>query len=306
MQGIIKSICILISAMRTVVKLLVLFVVAQILGLIVAYAFIAGGAASQISVGQFSLEDMFFMVIGFAFAVLLLLALIKFYRGDLLYKLMEFIVIAAATFIVFSGIGYYVGYGIEVAAVLAIALSSLKFIYPKMKNVTATASSAGVAVMFSLFLSFWEAVLFLVVMSAYDYIAVFITKHMVTLASEFGKREMSFSITSQEKVKEKVLVKTARGKTQEKIEERTERLELGTGDIALPLAFSLVVFRQVAATSLGAAISTFIIMGVFSALALGIVLAYVKKKKLFLPALPPILLGTLLGYMLAYVSGMIV
>lgn len=297
---------ILIMQMKTVVKLLALFIAAQLIGLIVANAFVAGGAAAQLSVGQLSLEELFFMVIGFAFAVLLLLVLIRLYKGDFLYRVMEFVVVTAATFVVFYGIGWYAGYGSEVALLLAVALSAVKFAMPAAKNATATISSAGVAVMFALFLSFWEAVIFLVIMSAYDYVAVFVTRHMVTLASEFGKRDLSFSITSREKIREKVLVRTAEGKAVEKIEERTERLELGTGDIALPLAFNLVVFKEAVLVSPGAAVAAFIVIGVFSALALGIVLAYVRKRGMFLPALPPILLGALLGYMVAHVSGMIV
>ncbi|MEM3364676.1 MAG: presenilin family intramembrane aspartyl protease [Candidatus Micrarchaeia archaeon] len=292
--------------MRTVLKLLLLFILAQVLGLIVMNAFVAGGLARQISVGEFSLEDIFFLIIGLAFTVLLVLALLKFYTGNLLYQIMEFVVVAAASFVVFYGIGYYVGFGEIEAVLLALALSALKQLVPHMKNTAAVVSSAGVAAMFAMFLSFWEAVVFLVVMSAYDYVAVFITRHMITLASEFGRREMSFSITSQDKIKERVLVQKKGGGVQEKTVERVEHLELGTGDIALPLAFNLVVFRGVALVNTGAAISTFIIIGVFSALALGLVLAYVKKRRLFLPALPPILLGTLIGYMLAYISGIIV
>ncbi|MCX8200159.1 MAG: presenilin family intramembrane aspartyl protease [Candidatus Micrarchaeota archaeon] len=289
--------------MKSVLKLLLLFVVAQLLGLIVMNAFVAGGVARQASVWQFSLEDIFFLVIGMAFTVLLLLTLIKLYTGNLLYKAMEFVVVAAASFVVFYGVGYYAGLGEAEALILAVSLSALKQLFPPSKNAAAVISSAGVATMFAMFLSFWEAVVFLIVMSAYDYVAVFITRHMITLASEFGKRDMSFSITSQETVREKVLVRKRGVVVEEKPVERVERLELGTGDIALPLAFNLVVFKGIAQTNAGAAVSSFIIIGVFSALALGLVLAYVKKRKLFLPALPPILLGTLVGYMLAYVSG---
>ena len=290
--------------MRAVLELLALFIAAQVIGLVVANAFIVGGVSEQVSLGRFSLEDLFFMIIGFAFTVLLVLALVRFYKGDFLYRIMEFIIITAATFVVFYGVGWYFGFE-DNALVLAVALSALKLVVPAVKNVAATLSSVGVAVMFAMLLSFWEAVFFLVLMSVYDYVAVFITRHMITLASEFGRRNMSFSISSQEKVKMPVIVRE-HGERVVKTEEREERLELGTGDIALPLMFNIIVFREVAQVSAGAAISAFIVIGVFSAMALGVVLAYVKKRKLFLPALPPLLLGTLLGYMLAYVSGIIV
>ncbi len=82
------------------------------------------------------------------------------------------------------------------------------------------------------------------------------------------------------------------------VEEEVEQLELGTGDISLPLAFSLVVFKTFYST-LNEAIVIFIMMGLFSTLALGYTLYFVKKHKLFLPALPPIIAGTFLGLLIA-------
>ena len=291
--------------MKTVVRLLALFIVAQAIGIVVASGLLAGGAVS-IAGGTYTLEDAFFMVVGFAFAVLLLLAIMRLYKGELLYKIMEFVILSSAGFVVFYGIGVYVGYGTYESVALALALALAKFIEPRVRNITAVISSAGIAVMFAMFLSLTEAVIFVIIMSVYDYVAVFITRHMVTMATEFGKRQLSFSISSQEKVMRKVKVADAKGVKRTVIEEKIERLELGTGDIALPLAFALVVFKTAVPHGFGPAVASFIIISVFSAMALAIVLFYVRKRRLFLPALPPIMLGTVVGCMIAYVSGILI
>jgi presenilin-like A22 family membrane protease len=57
---------------------------------------------------------------------------------------------------------------------------------------------------------------------------------------------------------------------------------------------------------LGPAISSFIILATFSTMSIALVLSYVQKRKLFLPALPPIILGTTIGYLIGYVCGIII
>ncbi len=290
--------------MNNVAKLLAMFAIAQILGLVVMSAFVQHDASDVFKYEQYSIDDLFFMLLGFAFTVIFLVILVTKYKGVLLYKIMEFIIVASATFVIFYGVGLHVGYDIGTAVALAVMLSTIKFFNPRIKNLTATVSSAGVAVMFATFFSFIDMIIFVIIMSVYDYVAVFVTKHMVLLASEFGARDISFSISAKEKVRKRVKAKY-KGKVREFIQERTERLELGTGDIALPLAFNLVVFKFMAVQNIGAAISAFIVISTFSIISLAITLAFVKKRKLFLPALPPIMLGTVLGYILAYISGMV-
>ncbi|MEM0438063.1 MAG: presenilin family intramembrane aspartyl protease [Candidatus Micrarchaeia archaeon] len=289
--------------MKTVLRLLALFAIAQLIGAVAALPYFEAG--SPFNYMGYGIDDLFFIVVGAAFAVLFMLAIIKLYRGDLLFRAMEVVVVTSATFVVFYGLGTYLGLGEVVAAGLALAVALAKLAWPNARNITATLSSAGVAIMFAMFLSFFEAILFLIIMSIYDYVAVFVTRHMVTLANEFGRRNMSFSVAAQEKHARISSVTDARGRVRQVLQEKTERLELGTGDIALPLAFNLIVLKGMLVYGTGPAIAAFILVGVFSAIALALVLAYVRINRVFLPALPPILLGTITGYMLGYVSGII-
>jgi len=161
------------------------------------------------------------------------------------------------------------------------------------------------AVMFALFLSYFEAILFILFMCFYDFFAVFISKHMIFMAREFGKRNLSFSLATEEKVQITKIItsytieKGIKKEVKEKIvEEQVEHLELGTGDISLPLAFALVIFKTFYA-NLNNGILVFFMMVIFSTISLGYTLYFVKKYKLFLPALPPIILGSFIGLIIS-------
>ncbi len=127
-------------------------------------------------------------------------------------------------------------------------------------------------------LSFIPALILLIGLAVYDLIAVFGTKHMVTLAEGAkGKIPLMFAIPVGDRV-----------------------LGLGTGDLAIPLVFSVSVLRdysmtQAITTSLG---------GLLGLMALFFYI--LNKKDIVLPALPPITVGLILGYavgvVLKYVS----
>lgn len=287
--------------MKNILRLLFLFVFAHVIGLIVVNAFLFGYSDITFSGTSYSIQDIFFIIVGMAFFLIFMLVILKIYKGDLLFKLLESVVIFTTSFIVFLGILWYFNGSIISAFILALIFTILKFYLPKMRNITGVISSIGMAVMFSLFLSLFEAILFVLFMCLYDFFAVFISKHMIFMAKEFSKRNLSFSLASKEKVQVTKIKTTyvmemgVKKEIKEKyIEEELEHLELGTGDISLPLAFGLVVFKTFYA-NLGAAIISFIMVSIFSTIALSYTLYFVKKHKLFLPALPPIIFGSLVG-----------
>jgi presenilin-like A22 family membrane protease len=127
-------------------------------------------------------------------------------------------------------------------------------------------------------LAFIPALILLIGLAVYDLIAVFGTKHMVTLAEGAkGKIPLMFAIPVGDRV-----------------------LGLGTGDLVIPLVFSVSVLRdysmtQAIAASLG---------GLLGLMALFFYI--LSKKDIVLPALPPITVGLILGYgfglLLKYVS----
>jgi len=287
--------------MKNILRLLFLFILAHIIGLIVANAFFYEYSGQTISGTNFTIEEIFFIIMGMVFFLIFVLIILKIYKGDLLFKLLESVIVFTTSFIMFLGFLWYFNGSIISALVLALIFTILKFNLTKMRNITAIVSSIGMAVMFALFLSLLEAILFVLFMCLYDIFAVFISKHMIFMAKEFSKRNLSFSLASKEKVQVTKIKTTyslqngVKKETKEKyVEEQMEHLELGTGDISLPLAFSLVVFKTFY-FNFGLAVISFIIVSLFSIFGLGYTLYFVKRNKLFLPALPPIIFGSLVG-----------
>lgn len=291
--------------MKNVVRILFLFILAHIIGLVVGNAFISGYSSVTYGSTELTIQDMFFIVVGMSFFLILILVFLKMYKGNFLFKLLESIVVFTTSFIVFLGLLWYFNGSIEIAFILALFFTILKFYISNLRNITGIISGVGMAVMFSLFLSLFEAVLFIIFMCFYDIFAVFISKHMIFMAKEFSKRDLSFSLASKEKIKvtkiktSYVIEKGIEVEVKEKyIEEEVEHLELGTGDISLPLAFALVVFKT-AYLDFNNAIAAFMFISLFSVISLGYTLYFVKKYKLFLPALPPIVLGSFIGLIIS-------
>lgn len=291
--------------MKNIVRLLLLFILAHLIGLIVGNAFIFGYSGETYGPSELTIQDMFFIVLGMSFFLFFILIILKLYKGDFIFKLLESIVVFTTSFIVFLGILWYFNGLIETALIFALCFTFLKFHITKLRNITGIVSGVGMAVMFSLFLSFFEALLFIIFMCFYDFFAVFISKHMIFMAKEFSKRDLSFSLASKDKVKvtkiktSYIIEKGVKKEVKEKfVDEEIEHLELGTGDIALPLAFALVVFKTFYFNFYNA-VATFVIISLFSSLALGYTLYFVKKYRLFLPALPPIIVGSFIGLLIA-------
>jgi presenilin-like A22 family membrane protease len=117
-------------------------------------------------------------------------------------------------------------------------------------------------------LAFFPSLILLIGLACYDLIAVFGTKHMVTLAEGAkGRLPLMFGIPVGNRV-----------------------LGLGTGDLAIPLVFTVSVLRDydlthAVVTSLGGLVG---MMALF--------LYILNKKDIVLPALPPITIGLLLGF----------
>ncbi len=120
-------------------------------------------------------------------------------------------------------------------------------------------------------LSVIPALIFIIVLSVYDIIAVFGTKHMVKLANLANESEsnipLMFAIPSEDRY-----------------------LALGTGDMALPVVFTVALLRNYPmeyslVTAAGGLIGL-----------VAIVVYILNRKGLALPALPPITVGLLSGF----------
>ena len=119
---------------------------------------------------------------------------------------------------------------------------------------------------------------------------------MVEMARELSTRQLSFAVTAKEvparKQDEKIEVYV------ERANKEGDRLDLGTGDLSVPAMLS------VSAYTLGpnGLIYSFAV-AIGSTLALYALLKFVSKERVFLPALPPICLGGMLGLLVVKLAG---
>jgi len=139
----------------------------------------------------------------------------------------------------------------------------------------------GLAAIFVPVLNMFSVVILLLLISVYDMVAVWKTKHMVSLAMFQSESKVfpGLSIPYKQEPIKKVV------KTRKK--ESSEIAILGGGDIAFPLLFSGVVLKTFGFVSAG-------IVSLFAAVALLLLLLLARKQK-FYPAMPFITAGCLLG-----------
>lgn len=297
------------ARLREVLFILLLFVLAQAIGIFVGTTVIDGArvhpelqelnvAPSGSGSAESSLAFMLYVVGG---AVLLLLIL-KFYKGELLFKLLEFAIIFSASNIVFYVVLLALGLPAagEISLLFSLGLAIAKFKWRKAKNAAAVVASAGVGAIFGFSLDPLPALAFMAGLSLYDLLAVFWTKHMVTMAKELGKRDLAFSVSAEGMEKVKVDKATAARAMKQgavvttdaggkKFVDRKTSLDLGTGDMAIPLMLAVSSYKS-------GTIFAPILIALACSAALYVVLWYVMEKRTFLPALPPLCAAGALAY----------
>lgn len=208
-----------------------------------------------------------------AVVMILLIRYLKIY--DLIFKIIEFTLISSASSIVvysFSRLFLDYSSSMILGVIVGLMLATIKLKFAQVKNLSAILASAGVGAVFGVTLGPLSAVLFLILLSIYDYISVFKTKHMVEMADFVIEKDLAFTVTAQEEHK---------------------RLDLGTGDLIAPIMLA------VSALKISISLTYFVLAG--SILSLAIFIWLVWKNKTTLPALPPIAFGALLSLLVGFV-----
>jgi presenilin-like A22 family membrane protease len=224
---------------------------------------------------------LFFMIYIIVGAAIMIFLIRKFGLHLIIFRAMEFVLLSTASSIVFySFLRIFFGFDTSTMGgiILGLSLASIKVLKPSFKNVAAVLATAGVGVIFGISLTPLPVILFLLLLSAYDYVSVFKTKHMVEMADFIVKKELAFTVTSKEII---------RGKER--------RIDLGTGDLIAPVIF------EVSTLSYSPAATVLVFLGAL--LSLAAFLLIVWKKRIVLPALPPIVFGMLLFFLLGMILG---
>jgi presenilin-like A22 family membrane protease len=191
-------------------------------------------------------------------------------KFELLMKLWFFFAFVAGISVALSAFGVEPMFAIVAAAVITL----LKFKETDIvtHNLGEILLYGGIVALFVPMLNLFAVTLLLIIMSVYDFIAVFITKHMVSLA----KMQESLGIFSG------IIVVN-----------KDEVAILGGGDIAFTMLFASVVLRDFGSMPA--------LLAVYGA-ALGILaLIIIGEKKKFYPAMPFVTIGCLLGYGLSMI-----
>ncbi|MFA5106301.1 MAG: presenilin family intramembrane aspartyl protease [Candidatus Micrarchaeia archaeon] len=290
-------------------KVFIMFVLTQLLGIYIGTTLIENAKIvpefNELSVSPVKDSGSMLNALFFVAYVLLgagfMLLLIKYYRGVMIFKIIEFMIIFSASNVVFfvlsfSALGMDPTMGLLASLVVSFAFALAKFAFKQVKNIAAVISSAGVGAIFGFSVSFIPTLAIVLAVSLYDFWAVFKTRHMVTLARELDRRDLSFAVTASEKVRVKTSEKVGGKTVSRMVEQEGGRLDLGTGDLAVPtmLSVSAYPFGGMAA-SLGAMAG--------ASIALYLMLRVVNERRLILPALPPICLGAVVGILAAKLMG---
>ncbi len=204
-----------------------------------------------------------------------------------------------------------------VAGVLAVLLYISKRKFPRIRNFTTIVSSLGIGLIVGLYISFGLALLFMAILAVYDYIAVFITKHMVAMGQAAVQMNLALMVVTTEG--EAVPARTA---SKEQLamyskqkgqlfknyrntmgELRSRKLVpllvprgLGNGDIAVPLMVAVSAYAQF----LNFTVSLVVTIGATFGLILTLVL--LKQYRRSLPAIPPLFFGIVAALLVYFIA----
>lgn len=251
-------------------KLALIFVIVQVLGIAVGTTLIgdiASGEMEQPTVVTENPDDpinAIALIAGILFFTGCFLVFMKFFKGAGLFRVLEIFVLFTASLLVF---GSFVP---QIAFLFAIELVALRLLFSGsvfIRNISAVISVAGVGALVGVTLGVIPVLVFLILLSVYDFIAVFKTKHMVALAKGISGRNLAFTVA---------------------IPTEKHQFELGTGDLVMPLVFAVSAMK--ASQPLGFpqyAVPAILIL-IASLAGLLLTIAYVEKHiGKALPALPP-------------------
>ncbi|MDD5133740.1 MAG: presenilin family intramembrane aspartyl protease [Candidatus Nanoarchaeia archaeon] len=256
--------------------MILLFIVTQLIGLyvvnyyVVPHAGVVQDLPYNIEKPQFEEQTSFIpLTIAILIASALALLLIKF-RANNLWKTWFFIGISFSLLITFSVFINKLNLPSYIALIFAVVLAGLKVFKPNvyLHNLGEIFMYGGLASIFVPVLNLFSISVLLIIISIYDMIAVWKTKHMVKLAKYQSKIQIFAGL----------LIPTGKGKS----------AILGGGDIGFTLLFAGTILKI--STYLNALITV-----LFISIALGILLLFAEKKK-FYPAMPFLSAGCFIGY----------
>ena len=263
---------------------LILFAATQLLGVFVA---LKGGRLVQEQSASLDLtinEIIFFLVFSTAFIYFLN----KFsHKSGGFFRLILGLAIFAGSQTIFSIIFNEVIFSTLAAIVLVIVVFRKKIVF--IHNIGIILAMAGIGGVLGLSLTPISVVVLLLILSFYDIIAVYKTKHMVKIAEEMIKSRAISGI---------VLPQNIKGWTENlaRVQPGGEFMILGSGDLIMPLILITSVIGIHGLAS-GLIVLLFSLLG----LSLTYYLFVTQRKRKPMAALPPIAVMSIIGYLVSIV-----
>ncbi|MDD3083999.1 MAG: presenilin family intramembrane aspartyl protease [Candidatus ainarchaeum sp.] len=264
---------------KVFLMLTILFIISQTLGLIVARNLINLGIKSSPITGDINnpLEAIYLISIILIMTTIIII-LIKYKKQRKLLWLFEGLAIFATTTIVFSSF-----FPTDDLVVLIIALIIIVYRYTHkesvlFRNFVSIIAIAGAGALIGISLGVIVVLIFISLLSIYDLIAVFKTKHMVELGKNVTKQNLAFTVSMPTK---------------------QHSFELGNGDLIIPLILAASIIANGFFNN-NFLVSIFCLIG--SLIGLIISIYIVSVKKIPLPALPP---QTIIMIIIIFISALI-
>ncbi|MEK6936653.1 MAG: presenilin family intramembrane aspartyl protease [Nanoarchaeota archaeon] len=256
---------------KIIFVLTLLFLLAQYIGLFISYNYFDNPLPYNIQKPEFEEETSFVGIFTSILIVTFLAIMLVKIKAEKLWRIWFFLSVWFALLISFS-----VFIKQEIAIILALVITYFKVLKPNViiHNAAELFIYGGLAAIFSSSLSIFSVSILLILISIYDMIAVWKTKHMIKLAKFQTKLKLFAGLLVPYKHKKEI--KTA---------------ILGGGDIGFPLLFSSAVLKDPAfgLEALVIPITTSILL---------VSLFMLGKKNHFYPAMPFLSIGCFLGYLI--------
>lgn len=235
-------------------------------------------------VANVDIQPVYFLL---AFSLLTagLLILIKKFPRPWVFQALFFL----AVFEGLSNVGR--GFGLQpylFALVLIVAYLAVYKLY--LHNLILALAIAGLSVLVATSTSVMSAIIILIFLAIYDYVAVNKTKHMVTMFKGMAEKQVFFAVIIPYKI-------SSYKHSLNLVKMGQDYLFLGTGDLAVPLIFLITVYLN------QPALAGWVLLGSFA----GLIFLYCqylnRHERKALPGLPALVGGALLGYFLGYFLG---
>lgn len=247
-----------------------------------------------ITIGQF--------IISFLLATLFFIVLLKTKYGAVLFRFIFILALFAGAQIIFR-----VWLNQELSIILAFLLVLARYVLPLVviHNFAIIIAIIGISINLGMNIEPNEAILILVVISVYDFLAVYVTGHMVKMLKNTISMGTIFAMIVPQNIHDMIKKVSEVGKEKEKIafnpalqksETGHDFVYLGGGDLAFPLIMVIAALKiglySAIITAIGALIGL---------LALNIIFAAQKERRP-MAALPPLAIFSILGFLASLVK----